>query len=146
MPRRRIRKFSGSITQRYLSYESEGERFRLPMLSVRLKGPSGSFRTAALVDSGSTATFIPPEFARIIGLEKGEESEATGAGGKFRTRLVTATIEILKSGLVIEAEVHVPVKEGRIPYAILGRDTIFLRYDITFRENRNLFVLRRPKR
>ncbi len=150
MPPRSVRKPLKSLTQRYLSYEHEGERIRLPMLSVRLRGPKGnSVRTTALVDSGATATFVPPDFAELLNLEIGEVSGATGAGGVFETNLSTLPIEILKGGTTMsefEPEVHVPIDPERVPYVILGRDTIFLLYDITFRENLGQFILRKPKK
>lgn len=42
---------------------------------------------------------------------------------------------------------QVPTEEKRIPYVILGRDSVFRTYDITFRENaqRTVFRMARPK-
>ncbi len=121
------------------------------MLAVRLIGPTGvSVKTTALIDSGATATFLPHDFADILDLELRENGGATGAGGSFDTNVSSVTVEILKHGNtlnVIEAEeIHVPVEEGPVPYVVLGRDTIFLEYDITFREHKELSVLRTPKR
>ena len=47
---------------------------------------------------------------------------------------------------VVDGQVHVPLEGGRVPFVILGRDTVFLQYDITFRERRKLMVFRKPKR
>ncbi len=117
------------------------------MLSVRLRGPSGkSVKTTALVDSGATTTFVPPDFVGILDLVLGDSVGAMGAGGDFDTNLSDVVIEIMKGGHVIEAEVHVPAEEGRVPYVVLGRDTVFLAYDITFRENKECFTMRKPKR
>lgn len=138
-----------TITQRYLKYSYEGETIRLPMVPVRLRAGDGSVKTVALVDSGATASFVPPELVEILGVPVGETSSASGAGGDFPTHLVEMTIEVLKDHSVackIEEEVHVPIEAGRVPYVVLGRDTIFLHYDITFRERREMIILRKPKR
>jgi len=119
------------------------------MLRIRLRGASGTWaKTAALVDSGSTATFVPPELAEILGLEPGPSSGASGAGGEFPTNLASTTIEIFGGGEIaarMECEVHVPVDRGRVPFVVLGRDTVFLRYDITFRENAGIVILQKAR-
>ena len=138
-----------TITQRYLRYTFEGGTIRLPMVAVRLRGGERSLRTTALVDSGATASFVPPELVEVLELEPEEPSSASGAGGAFDTRLLGLTIEVLKGthpAAVFDGEVHVPVEAGRVPYVVLGRDTIFLAYDITFRERRGMTVLRKPRR
>jgi len=148
--RRTLQRRGGSAVQRYLPFDVDGERTWLPMVRVRLRGATGTWaKTAALVDSGSTATFVPPELAEIIGLRPTTPSGASGAGGEFDTNLAGTTIEVLTGGQVaatMKCEVHVPVDRGRIPFVVLGRDTIFLRYDITFRENQGILVLQRPRR
>lgn len=144
----RRRGLAKTINQRYLRYSYEGETIRLPMVTVRLRGGDKSVKTAALVDSGATASFVPPEFVEILGMPLGEASTASGAGGDFRTHLSKITIEVLKGVQVacrIDDEVHVPLEAGRVPYVVLGRDTIFLQYDITFREHREVTILRKPK-
>lgn len=39
--------------------------------------------------------------------------------------------------------VHVPKPPAEIPYCVLGRDTVFRLFEITFRENEGKFLLRR---
>jgi Aspartyl protease len=137
--------------QRYISYNVENEHQRLPLLHVRLIGPTKeSFTTIALVDSGATTTFIPPELAEAVGLARHGPDEpegvpATGAGGSFPNDLFTYDIDIMKGGkafLRISGVAMVPREKGRIPYAVLGRDNLFRIYDITFREQRQLIVMR----
>ena len=94
---RRTRVRPRTIVYRYLSYDYEGEPIRLPIISVRLRAQSGnSLKTTALVDSGATVSFVPPELLEILDVPLGEASSALGAGGEFKTHLVTLTIEILK--------------------------------------------------
>ena len=77
----RIKRF----TQRYIAYTVDGQHQRLPLLHIRLIGNTASLTTIALVDSGATVTFIPPELAEAVGLQKMRENEsAIGAGGAFR--------------------------------------------------------------
>lgn len=106
------------ITQRYLRYSYDGDTIRLPMVRVRLRDGDRSVKTIALVDSGATASFVPPELIEILGIPLGEAASASGAGGDFPTHLVKIVIEVLKENSVactIEEEVHVPVEAGRVP-------------------------------
>ena len=144
------RRTSRRFAQRYLSRDLGGGPLRLPLVSIRLQGQGvQSFQTNALVDSGATASIVPPEMAAILGLEGGEPAAASGAGGAFDTRVERIRIEVLAGKRVaatFDGDVHVPIEEGRVPFVILGRDTIFLGYDITFREHRQLMVFRKPRR
>lgn len=108
-----------------------------------------SLRTTALVDSGSSATLIETEIAEAVGFKPEGEKTATGAGGKFQNWTTTVDIEVLKGGRLVcqmkNIESYVPKEVGRIPYCILGRDSIFERWDIQFRERQQRMVLRHPK-
>ena len=139
---------------RYLSfYDPQLRRtFRLPLVHIRIKHSNVMFRTDALVDSGATSTFIPLELAQILGLELPEQTQdVVGAGGTFSAyKTKIELIEILKGPRVFcefeNINVLIPTREGMIPHAILGRDTIFWMNDITFRERRQHTVFRRPRR
>ncbi len=137
------------FNQRYLSYPIEDEHQRLPLLHVRLLGPGpggASFTTIALIDSGATATFIPPELAEAVALRKVEEDvPAQGAGGTFANDLYEYRIDLLKNDrvtLTLRGVAHVPREKDRIPYVVLGRDNLFLIYDITFRDQRQRVYLK----
>jgi hypothetical protein len=105
-------------------------------------------QTVALVDSGSTTTFVPTDMAEILGLnvDPSTSERAIGAGGEFRTINFNITIQLLKGGYVFDEfkdwPVTVPVNREAIPYVVLGRDSVFLRYDITFRERQRRTILR----
>ncbi len=150
--RRDVRRHS--FSQRYLSYavEIQGRTViqKFPFLHVRLIGPSTTFRTNALIDSGATTTFIPTGLAMgILGLNVVEpDQEATGAGGAFLNDICEFKLELLKGMEVMckmEGRAFVPKEEGRVPYVVLGRDILFGLYDITFRERRQMVVLRPAK-
>lgn len=109
-----------------------------------------SLRTTALVDSGSSVTLIETEIAEALGYESEGEKSATGAGGEFQNWITTVDAEILKGGRVAcelkDIKSYVPKDVGRIPYCILGRDSIFGQWDIQFRERQQKMVLRHPKK
>ena len=106
-------------------------------------------RTVALVDSGATVTFIPPELSEAVGLEVVERDvEAEGAGGDFLNNVCRFRLEVLNKGevqAVMQGDAHVPKDQGRIPFVVLGRDHLFAAYDIEFRENRERVVLKNAR-
>jgi hypothetical protein len=145
--------FKGAIVNRYLSYYHPllKRAFRVPLLHVRLRTATASLTTLGLVDSGATNTFIPTDLAEILGLQI-DPTQATpsiGAGGGFDTVSFNITIDVLKAGNAVatfsDMPVFVPVNPAAIPYVVLGRDSVFLRFDITFRERIQRTILRPAK-
>lgn len=138
-----------TIVQRYLSYDYHGSLIKIPFLNIRLIGPTGNkFQTVALVDSGATVTFIPIEMAQYLKIPLEIDSSATGAGGDFPTWITEGIVQILKGTYVLQemkVEIHVPQEKGKIPYAVLGRNSVFLHYDIIFREREQRMILKRPR-
>ncbi len=83
--------------------------------------------------------------------EEGKKHQAVGAGGMFGTYQVKIDkIEVLKGRFPFCSfenwAVLVPDKEGAIPHAVLGRDSIFRKFDVTYRENKEEMVFRKPKK
>jgi hypothetical protein len=119
---------------------------------VRLKHNGTTFRTDALIDSGATGTFVPIEYAEILGIQIPEERiEAMGAGGTFPTYATKINeIDVLKGMRIFckikDMTIAVPANTDAIPHVILGRDSIFWCNDITFRERREHTIFRTPKR
>jgi hypothetical protein len=100
----------------------------------------------ALVDSGATNTFLPYGIADAIGLIPKNKSKlktamTTGASGKFQTLILPLKrFQVYKDNHVFETfqDLHVYVAdnvEDPLPYAVLGRDSIFKRFNVTFNEN-----------
>jgi len=148
------RRCKGTFTCKYLSfYDPKLKRnFRLPLVHIRLKNKDNSIRTDALVDSGATATFIPIELAEILELELPEKtSDAVGAGGTFSTYACEIDqIDVLKGTRIFcsikNMRISIPKKLDVIPHSILGRDSIFWKNDITFRERKQHTIFRDPKK
>jgi len=142
-----------TITCKYLTYRYLQRFIRLPLVHIYLKAEL-EVQTDALVDSGSTTTFIPYEIAESIGLLPEDrrdlpQGEARAASGEFKTYIVRLPILRVMKGKrpfdeFINIAVQVPQSENiSLPYVILGRDYIFKHFDITFHENRQKFTFRR---
>lgn len=101
-----------------------------------------------LVDSGSTTTFIPTELAEILELPKVKDEKATGAGGRFDTYVAKLErLTLIKGSHPFVAFDNIEVmvaKEGNaIPYVVLGRDYLFQKFHVTFREAQQHVIFRR---
>jgi hypothetical protein len=135
-----------NVICKYLSYKyqlKDGSfRFiKLPLVHVRLTSTESVFESVALVDSGATQTLIPLELAEILELQYENKVETIGAGGAFQSLIAKLKVfEILKNetpfSIFRDVTVLVPESKDVLPYAILGRDHIFRRFDITFHERR----------
>lgn len=142
-----------AVVCRYLSFYDPRlkQTFRLPLVHIRIKHGDVTFRTDALVDSGATATFLPLELTEVLNIELPQETQDTfGAGGIFSTYPVEIElIEVLKAKRPFcefrNITVLIPTRAGALPHAVLGRDNIFRKYDITFREHKQHVVFKRPK-
>ncbi len=135
-----------NVICKYLSYKyqlKDGSfRFiKLPLVHVRLTSTESVFESVALVDSGATQTLIPLELAEILELQYENKVETIGAGGAFQSLIAKLKVfEILKNetpfSIFRDVTVLVPESKDVLPYAILRRDHIFRRFDITFHERR----------
>ena len=144
-------KRSSSFRCRYLPYEYHGRVIKLPAVLVRLSDFTGSnINSFALVDSGATVSFLPLELAEILDSPvTGEEVESEGAGGCFKTRRIKLIAEMVKGKTVCwsgKVDFLVPTEYKRIPYVVLGRDSIFKAFDITFCENLQKTEFRKSRR
>src|SRR5208282_2160471 len=159
----------GAIVCSYLTFTDPTLKraFRLPLVHIRLCHKDKSFRTDALVDSGATVTFIPLELMNVLGFDLAPEGvdppnqtteeekpkakhQAVGAGGLFSTYEVKIdSIQMIKGSFAFaefkDWSVLVPSRIGSIPHAVLGRDSVFKKFDVTYRENKEEMVFRRPK-
>ena len=116
------------------------------MVHLRVAYEGVSFRTIALIDSGATCTFLPKDIADILDLPHEESQEVIGAGGVFMAYKSKVDLAVIKGkSPIIEfpnCPVLVPEMTDGIPYAILGRDTIFQKVQITFKEKDEKMILK----
>lgn len=147
--RRRARPGGERYVQDYLLFKMDRRSIAFPLLHVRLRGKRGTLRTVALADSGATTSFMPVEIAEDLGLPLRPGPKAGGGGGDFTTFDTEVNLEVLNRGRTIHRFhrllVSVPREPGRIPYVVLGRDSIFRAFTLTFEERRARLVLRRAR-
>ncbi len=100
-----------------------------------------------LVDSGSEKTYLMKGDAEILGLQFEKDKDgvsdgkvkAHGAGAKFDCNFATVDkISIMKNDepfcIFENVRIRVPMDKEAIPCAVLGRDYLFKKFDITFHE------------
>ena len=147
------------IVCEYLFYKLHGSHsvkwIKIPLVEIRLKSKEAEFGSVALVDSGSDRTFLPRQEAELLGLkpqigQNGEpvKVEAIGAGGSFPCDVMTLPdLRLMHHGKPFQdfhgLNVWVPNMTEDIPYAILGRDYVFHRYEIAFDEGRRKISFRK---
>lgn len=104
-------------------------------------------RLYGLVDSGADITFIPKQIAEILKLELKEETKKTSksASEPFETYRTTTYLEIFYKGRRIpigEIETAIQVKptppEDVEKMILLGRNSVFSEYIITFNESKKM--------
>jgi hypothetical protein len=86
----------------------------------------------------------------MLSLPIEKEEQAVGAGGRFQNTIRKVDISLLKGVKTPVVTFHnfsayVPTEEDRIPYVVLGRDSIFRKFDIIFRERQQRVLLKTPK-
>lgn len=145
-------RLSSTIRCNYIRYDDPvtNHVYKLPMIHVKLTHGSKSIKSVALVDSGATSNFLPREIAEVLELSLTESpKDAVGAGGSFQN--ITSRIDkvILVKGKdsaydeFTDMGILVPVLSNTLPYFILGRDSIFQRFDIKFQEKQEKITLKR---
>ena len=138
------------ITLPFLSYPDSGSAYMFPMIQVTLVHLNRVWTTVALIDSGSMTSFMPRNIAEFLGLDLGREpAYATGVGGDFpqittridRCRLVNRRDVVFEE--FADLQVHVPLERNALNFMILGRDSIFRKFNTTFMEVSKKTVLKR---
>lgn len=142
------------ITCKYLTYQLPTEHtILLPLIHVELASKTEKLTTTGLLDTGATDSFIPYEIADILELipedPKGQRVETAGGATQFFP-VKLRSLNLLTGGKIFSEfpnfKVLVPSQPERdLPYTILGRDSIFRRFHITFKENIKKFVIEHHK-
>lgn len=127
-------------------------QYKLPMIGVSITHKGKNFRTTGLIDSGSTRTFIPKEFANIMDLDlTGQTDIMVGANGSFKSTKSVIGRCFLRKGEnqifenFINLHVNVPVNTNTLPCMVFGRDSIFQKFNITFQEKNEKIILKRVR-
>lgn len=102
-----------------------------------------------LVDSGADTSFLPLEVADILGLKLSEKLHTSrSASGPFETKHASGEAEILRGDRAIPiGTIHVTVPVAKVneqymtSYALLGRDSFFQKFDVTFRDKSRKLIL-----
>ena len=121
------------------------------MVNVKLVHKNQEIKTVALVDSGATSNFLPRELAEILDLDLSKEpKDAVGAGGKFRNiDSLIGKCQLIKNKNSVFDEftnlrTNVPVEPNTLPYMVLGRDSVFRKFNIRFMEIEEKIILWNP--
>ena len=147
-------------SERFKNKQGKEVTVKKPRIEIFLRKDSSppnpstnpEYRSYATVDSGADFTFIPKQIADILQLDLNEEKKEgiiTVAGKSFAYRS-EAYLEIMyKKNRVPIGFIEVLVTEGDAsqPYIdrlfVLGRFGFFDKFEITFNESEQNFVLRR---
>ena len=128
---------SSRIEFPYLRFSKKDE-FR-PFIPISIHFKRGTVRTIALLDSGADFTFIPIKIARRVGLSLSTKRmrEVHGVGGSIDAYMTHATLifyfDEKQEFALNKVPVLVPEDED-FSYTLLGRDSIFNEFIITFDE------------
>ncbi len=138
-----------AIKFRYISYRlPNGAVIFLPLIHVQVSSETETLTTIALLDSGATMSFLPCEIAEILGMRVMTETpigvETAGGACDFNP-VVLKKLSLLSGGKPASEfrnmQMLVPSPKNDLPYIILGRDYLFKRFHVTFRENIRRFEL-----
>ena len=141
-----------NVKIKYLAYGHKIYQY-LPMVHIILSNKKENiFSTIALVDSGATSTFIPLQIAELLEIElKEQNNDVSSAGGRFSSYITKINRMFIINGSTKLAKfknpvIRVPIKDEGIPFVILGRDSIFQKFDIKFQESKQQLQLRKRKK
>ncbi|MCK5773535.1 MAG: aspartyl protease family protein [Thermoplasmata archaeon] len=110
-------------------------------ISDDINDPDSGIGMGMLVDSGADITTISETTAEILGIDltAAQTSSTSGIGGSNIPVRVTEVVMILQRGgeaykFITMVQI---INDVNLKYSLLGRDFIFSRFDITFRERKN---------
>lgn len=120
-----------------------------PVIPVVIEHLGKEIKCLGLVDSGADYSLFNAEYADGLGLpvERGSLKDIRGISGSLKCREQEVTLKFLsgKHFKKIKGKRMFSRKYKR-PFALLGRDTIFKLYEITFNEKEKLFVFKKIRK
>ncbi len=118
-----------------------GEIYR-PIAELEVETQDGWITLLAYIDSGADISILPASFLKAFGImvEEEEIREIRGVGGA-KVPIVVKDIRMRIGELVFNAKIVIALVED-IPY-ILGREGVFDRFEICFRQREKIIEFRR---
>ncbi len=119
----------------------------LPMVGVVMSHNDNILTTNGLVDSGSNITVVPLRLARLLKIELKEQDDSVmGVGGSVNMHLAKVDgFTIIEEKMTLakfdDQVIRVSTSENTARFIILGRNSIFRRFDIKFQETQKMMQL-----
>lgn len=115
----------------------DGSHMKESKIPVTIIGKDGALEMMAVLDTGSTVSYLPLEIAEALGFEKSKaKTQATdGIGGKEKIGEFEITLKIARknqSKVLSNMPIYV-FMDPKTKYFILGLEPFFSSFDITFR-------------
>lgn len=120
------------------------KEFYFPKVPIILSRGDVQIEVAALLDSGSTAIFIPKEMAETLGLELRSSDLADSWTGKFKIWESRIGIILGKGSQTFRKVLpcNVPDEKSETEEVIFGR-TFFQFFEVTFNEKNRKTILKK---
>jgi hypothetical protein len=126
--------------------DEKGRYRKRPMIEVELKGPSGTFRELALVDSGADRSLVHREIADMLGLDyqQGTPHRVIGVSGITDVWYAEIAMRFPHT----RSAQMIPVGIIDTPYVgvLLGEEGFFDFHRITFERAKNIFTITTHRR
>ncbi|MFQ5621133.1 MAG: hypothetical protein ACE5FT_04780 [Candidatus Nanoarchaeia archaeon] len=116
-----------------------------PAIPIIIGGPEYNLESFGLLDSGADFSAIPFDMAQTLGLDLNNEEEYVGGVGEDCKAVLTTMCIVINKGNQ-RYKLKLPVyairsHKDKIP-VLLGRDTFFERFKITFDEREKKVILK----
>ena len=122
----------------------------MPLLRVMLQAGPRRIQAFGLVDSGSSASYLAPQFAESLGLPPTpRRRSSTTMAGPMRVGTVHADLSVRTPGGELSfprVEFLVPRRRQKTPLVVLGHEPLFSEVEIRFQNWRHRFGIVRGAR
>ncbi len=139
-----------AITFRYKEFDRpDGQPCVGPYIPLTIKGQDERMDMMFLLDSGADYTVIPIELAELLGVDlSGDKEQTSGVGGVIYTRKSSMMVEIKNAHekYNFKIPIHIILKRNSNVPPLLGRETFFDKFQITFNQKDRKIILKRAHR
>ena len=126
----------------------DGTMRKAPFIPAHLRMKNGRFiKIAALLDSGADDTVVPKELSDFLGLKEKDEMDTAGIGGKVKVKSSRIQFKITNGRENHSLNVPCLVLQNEdvdVPF-ILGRNSFFEEFEITFKQDKEKIVLKKTE-